>query len=181
MCIRDRHPRTAAGLSHPAPCPAQPARASRRPQSRMRCWLAPPFSAKIERMFDSMTADWQLHQLNELEWDAEESASLVPNLSMMASETAPAYVVSGTRDVPDGDDGFEAATGAEVGSPLEEALAGLDAAIDRLGSVQLVEHSEQVLADAVRRVHHLMGRLMGCLLYTSDAADDLTRVDLGGR
>src|SRR5665811_1686913 len=24
-------------------------------------------------------------------------------------------------------------------------------------------------------------RLQGCLLYTSDAADDLTRVDLGGR
>src|SRR5665811_2628524 len=26
-----------------------------------------------------------------------------------------------------------------------------------------------------------VGRYVGCLLYTSDAADDLTRVDLGGR
>ena len=25
------------------------------------------------------------------------------------------------------------------------------------------------------------GKYIGCLLYTSDAADDLTRVDLGGR
>ena len=31
--------------------------------------------------------------------------------------------------------------------------------------------------DAVNRLH----TIEGCLLYTSDAADDLTRVDLGGR
>ena len=32
-------------------------------------------------------------------------------------------------------------------------------------------------ADGVHRIH----RLVGCLLYTSDAADDLPCVDLGGR
>src|SRR5665811_821390 len=54
-----------------------------------------------------------------------------------------------------------------LGQSLEEFVTGnfltVDAARERV-----------VHADVVRRV----GR---CLLYTSDAADDLTRVDLGGR
>src|SRR5665811_1575819 len=36
------------------------------------------------------------------------------------------------------------------------------------------------LVAACRNFTQLLG-LYGCLLYTSDAADDLTRVDLGGR
>ncbi|GAB5779886.1 hypothetical protein JMUB7523_26450 [Staphylococcus aureus] len=33
-----------------------------------------------------------------------------------------------------------------------------------------------------RQVHTVsVGQYLSCLLYTSDAADDLTRVDLGGR
>ena len=37
---------------------------------------------------------------------------------------------------------------------------------------------EQRLDQQVRRVRHVLGR---CLLYTSDAADERSSVDLGGR
>src|SRR5665811_640281 len=37
------------------------------------------------------------------------------------------------------------------------------------------------LGNGIRPYRHPPGRHDSCLLYTSDAADDLTRVDLGGR
>src|SRR5665811_2536855 len=39
----------------------------------------------------------------------------------------------------------------------------------------------QVPAELARRTDIVVSPLISCLLYTSDAADDLTRVDLGGR
>ncbi|GAB5816837.1 hypothetical protein JMUB7550_27620 [Staphylococcus aureus] len=43
-----------------------------------------------------------------------------------------------------------------------------------VGSEMCIRDSLSVLPDGLRSPG-------GCLLYTSDAADDLTRVDLGGR
>src|SRR5665811_2583482 len=53
--------------------------------------------------------------------------------------------------------------------PLSDHRKGTDAVY---ANERLVRNDADVLEEA---------RSMDCLLYTSDAADDLTRVDLGGR
>src|SRR5665811_2268140 len=40
---------------------------------------------------------------------------------------------------------------------------------------------DRALRDEGTSYHYAAPELFACLLYTSDAADDLTRVDLGGR
>ena len=46
---------------------------------------------------------------------------------------------------------------------------------------QLTRYAAELAAHGVRRINVSVDTLDPCLLYTSDAADDLLCVDLGGR
>src|SRR5450756_3126603 len=70
--------------------------------------------------------------------------------------------------------------GGNIFRGLAPAAAGMDrATADYMGMLATVMNS-MALQDAMKR-GGLNGRVQSCLLYTSDAADDLLCVDLGGR
>src|SRR5665811_1036386 len=58
--------------------------------------------------------------------------------------------------------------------------AGYTARVDRLAAEASTEGVTEEPSFADRHLADLRRRFTICLLYTSDAADDLTRVDLGG-
>src|SRR5665811_1707789 len=87
---------------------------------------------------------------------------------------------SSTRPDPD------AALVPQLGSDLSPATLRRVARLERADSPRTAASSAPA-DDAVSRQWNPVARCArhhspeGCLLYTSDAADDLTRVDLGGR
>src|SRR5665811_2626579 len=70
---------------------------------------------------------------------------------------------------------------------LDEVMAGLrPTEMDRIVAILRELNRETgltilLIEHVMRAVMALASRILVCLLYTSDAADDLTRVDLGGR
>ena len=50
-----------------------------------------------------------------------------------------------------------------------------------MGSEMCIRDRNKESVGGLMCEHDLRGSLEGCLLYTSDAADDSLRVDLGGR
>src|SRR5665811_125770 len=84
------------------------------------------------------------------------------------------------------DDGaFREATWAEVINLVGKRLGAFDGAkVAGIGGSRSTNEDAYAFSKFLRSVvgtPHLDAQLGDCLLYTSDAADDLTRVDLGGR
>src|SRR5665811_2496645 len=82
----------------------------------------------------------------------------------------------GQTDIGPGDDPWE--TGSYDLALMDARIENIN--VTQYSSVLPPESNEIPIDDAVGTFHH--GAVIEtCLLYTSDAADDLTRVDLGGR
>src|SRR5665811_1913942 len=98
---------------------------------------------------------------------------------MIVADKDTSLVLTGTGDVLEPEAGI-----VGIGSGGNYALAAARALIDGpLDAEAIVRRSLDIAADICVYTNRnvTIESLKSCLLYTSDAADDLTRVDLGGR